>query len=50
MASFAQRVTDKLDRGLIAMKVSDGIFISWRITAEEYYDTEFNIYRDQAER
>ena len=46
MASFAQRVTDKLDRGLIAMKVSDGIFISWRITAEEYYDTEFNVYRD----
>ena len=46
MGSFAQRVTDKLDRGLIAMKVSDGIFISWRITAEEYYDTEFNVYRD----
>lgn len=46
MGSFAQRVTDKLDRGLVAMKVSDGIFISWRIMAEEYYDTEFNIYRD----
>lgn len=46
MGSFAQRATDKLDRGLIAMKVSEGIFLSWRITAEEYYDTEFNIYRD----
>lgn len=46
MSSFAQRATDKLDRGLVAIKVSEGIFISWRITAEEYYDTEFNIYRD----
>ena len=43
---FAQRVTDKLDRGLVAMKTTDGVFLSWRITAEEYYDTEYNVYRD----
>ena len=28
------------------MKASNGVFLSWRITAEEYYDTEFNVYRD----
>ena len=44
--SFAQRVTDKLDRGLIAMKVEGGVFLSWRLCGEEYYDTKFNIYRD----
>jgi len=43
---FAQRTTDKLDRGLIAMKVSNGVYINWRINAEEYYDVEYNVYRD----
>ena len=42
----AQRVTDKLDRGLIAMKVSKGVFLSWRILGEEYYDVQYNVYRD----
>ena len=27
----AQRATDKLDRGLVAVKASGGIFCSWRI-------------------
>ena len=42
----AQRATDKLDRGLVAVKASGGIFCSWRITAEEYYDVTYNLYRD----
>ena len=42
----AQRVTDKLDRGLVAVKASGGIFCSWRILAEEYYDVTYNLYRD----
>ena len=42
----AQRYTDQLDRGLVAMKVSKGIFLSWRIQAEEYYDVTYNVYRD----
>ncbi|MCH5174273.1 MAG: autotransporter-associated beta strand repeat-containing protein [Prevotellaceae bacterium] len=46
MCSFAQRVTDKLDRGLIAMKVTGGVYISWRINGEEYYDVTYNVYRD----
>lgn len=42
----AQRVTDKLDRGLVAIPSGSGSFVSWRIFGEEYYDTEYNLYRD----
>lgn len=42
----AQRMTDKLNRGLVAVKVQNGIYCSWRIYGEEYYDVTYNIYRD----
>ena len=42
----AQRVTDQLDRGLVAMKSSTGVYLSWRIQATEYYDVTYNVYRD----
>ena len=42
----AQRQTDRVDRGLIAVKTSAGAFCSWRILGEEYYDVTYNIYRD----
>ena len=42
----AQRPTDKLDRGLVAVKTTNGVYCSWRIFAEEYYDVTYNIYRD----
>ena len=42
----AQRPTDRLDRGLVAVPSSGGNFVSWRIFGEEYYDTEYNLYRD----
>ena len=42
----AQRKTDVLDRGLVAMKVSSGVYLSWRIPAEEYYDVTYNVYRN----
>ncbi len=45
-AGFAQRYTDRLDRGLVAMKVSGGVYLSWRVLAEEYYDVTYNVYRD----
>lgn len=52
--AMAQRATDVLDRGLVAVKVQadsklnkeGGIFCSWRMPAEEYYDVKYNIYRD----
>ncbi len=42
----AQRMTDQLDRGLVAIKTTNGIYCSWRINAEEYYDVKYNLYRD----
>ena len=33
----AQRFTDKLDRGVVAVNTTGGVFVSWRIQAEEYY-------------
>ena len=44
--AVAQRMTDKLDRGLVAVKTDGGVFCSWRILGEEYYDVTYNIYRD----
>ena len=41
----AQRKTDKLDRGLVAVKSSNKCFISWRRLAEEYYDVTYNVYQ-----
>lgn len=41
----AQRVTDKLDRGLVAVPgQSGGIFVSWKVLGEEYYDVTYNLY------
>ena len=42
----AQRKTDQLDRGLVAIKTNSGVFCSWRILGEEYYDVKYNLYRD----
>ena len=44
--ALAQRTTDKLDRGLVAVKTANGVFCSWRIMGEEYYDVTYNLYRD----
>ena len=44
--TFAQRTTDKLDRGLVAMKVNSGVYLSWRLLGSEYYDVTYNVYKD----
>ena len=46
LPASAQRKTDVLGRGLVAVKKTGGIFLSWRITDEEYYDVTYNVYRD----
>ena len=46
MNANAQRVTDKLDRGLVAVKTTNGVFVSWRIQSNEYYDVTYNLYRN----
>ncbi len=45
---LAQRPTDKLNRGLVAVPASTGTGyeVSWRLFGEEYYNTTFNIYRN----
>ncbi len=45
----AQRFTDKVDRGLVAVPSNNGGYlVSWRLMGEEYYDTKYNLYRDGA--
>ena len=46
MGANAQRFTDKLDRGLVAVKTTKCVYCSWRIQADEYYDVKYNLYRD----
>lgn len=41
---------DKLDRGLVAVKTTDGVYCSWRILGEEYYGVKYNLYRDGVKR
>ena len=45
---WAQRRSDHLGRGLVAVKTSGGVFLSWRILGEEYYDVTYNVYRNGA--
>lgn len=37
---------EALDRGLVAVKSSNGIFLSWRLLGTESYGTSFNVYRN----
>ena len=46
-ASAASGYTmEYLDRGLIAVKTSGGIYLSWRLLGDESAGTQFDIYRD----
>jgi len=36
---------EKLNRGLIAVRVGQGYYLSWRLLANEPYTTGFNVYR-----
>ena len=46
LSVHAQRQMETLDRGLVAVKTASGVFTSWRIDGTEYYDTQYNLYRD----
>lgn len=37
---------EKLDRGIYAVKSSQGMFVSWRFNADDASDAEFRLYRD----
>ena len=42
----AQRQMEKLDRGLVAVKVNNGVFLSWRVFGTDPKEVAFNIYRN----
>ncbi len=48
--AMAQRKTDVLDRGLVAVPLADnssiGNFLSWRIQADEYYGMYIEMAHD----
>jgi rhamnogalacturonan endolyase len=44
--STIKRQMEYLDRGLVAVKVDNGVFVSWRLLGDEPTDISFNLYRD----
>lgn len=45
MVANAQRKLEYLDRGLVAVKVTNGVFLSWRMLGTEPKTIGFNVYR-----
>lgn len=46
ISKTAPRQMEYLDRGTIAVKVDEGVYLSWRLLGTENYDTAFDVYRD----
>ena len=42
----AQRMMENLSRGLVAVKTTGGVYLSWRLLGQEWYDVTYNVYRD----
>ncbi len=40
------RQMEYLDRGLVAIKVTSGVYLSWRLLATDAKSTGFNVYRN----
>ncbi|SFM46758.1 rhamnogalacturonan endolyase [Paenibacillus sp. 1_12] len=45
VSAAAARQMEKINRGVVAVKVSGGVFVSWRLLGTEAADTAFNLYR-----
>ncbi len=43
---FTTRQMEQLDRGLVAAKTGDGVFVSWRWLGNESNTVKYNLYRD----
>lgn len=43
---FGQRPMEFLDRGLVALETSNGIFLSWRMLGTDATEIGFNLYRN----
>lgn len=46
VSAAAARQAEKLSRGLVAVKVSSGVFVSWRLLGTEELSVSFNLYRN----
>lgn len=44
-AEVVDKYVERIDRGAIAIKDTDGYHISWRLLGDEAYNTGFNVYR-----
>ena len=42
----AQRMMEDLSRGLVAVKTTGGVYLSWRLLGLEWYDVTYNVYRN----
>lgn len=40
-----KRQMERLDRGVVAVKVSNGVFVSWRMLGNEPAEVSYNLYR-----
>ena len=45
-ANAQTRQMEYLDRGVVAVSTSDGVFVSWRLLGTEDFKTAFNIYKN----
>lgn len=43
---FTTRQMEELDRGLVAVKTDEGVFVSWRWLGNESNTVKYNLYRD----
>jgi len=41
----SSRVVEKLDRGLVAARTADGVYVGWRLLREDPADVAFRVYR-----
>lgn len=45
-ATYYHRQMEKLNRGLLAVKAENGIYVGWRLLGNDPKDISFNLYRD----
>lgn len=45
-AAASPRQMENLNRGLVAVKVANGVYLSWRLLGTESLSTGFHVYRD----
>ena len=42
-----QRVSENINRGLVAFKVDDGVYLSWRLLATDPENVAFDVYEEK---